>query len=327
MKLQRLSSVSLAFSCALLSACSSLDVWQYKPSPLSGSPRGKIALVLLPAGPAQGDGAQGVNDIIAKDPDLASVIRAGCVRPEASPGAPATPSTRISPSGSAAFIPIIAAVAQLGFEAFIDKKRRDVEAINDSANALYSMNVAVPPTGQGGLADARCLVILRYVEDEKTGTSLNMAAVLKIKTHAAGTTPSTNVISLKPVFVRANNAVATTRDVEKATMDFSFAVSVKAVARDNAGNVSRLIPAGEAVAPVRGVILGRPGVISCAAEDCGDSDLLPYPVNRGVLSLSIAIAEQGKTGFDSKAVDAELASIKAALGPAIGEAIKTKLGE
>lgn len=46
--------------------------------------------------------------------------------------------------------------------------------------------------------------------------------------------------------------------------------------------------------------------------------------NRGALSLTLAVAEQGKTGFDDKAASAELAAIKAAIGPALSEGVKAK---
>lgn len=314
----------MAVAGSLLSACSTFDVWQFKPSQLSGSPRGKVALILAPM--AVGSASTKVREVLAKDPELAAAIRGQCGVPAPSQPSSGTPSAQAS-SASPALIPIIAAVAQLGFEAIIDKQRRDVEAINDSASAVYSINVPVAPTGEAGLAGAQCLVILRYAEDDKAGVSEGMSAVLRIRSHPSGTTAATNIISLKPVFIRANNSVAITRAGDKASVNMSFAVSVKAVARENTAPVARLVPAGETVASVRDLLLGTPGGVACATGECGESDLLPYPTNRGVLSLSVAIAEQGKTGFDSKVVDAELLAIKGALGPAIGEAVKTKLGE
>jgi hypothetical protein len=279
----------------------------------------------MPFATSQAASAQ-ISDVISKDAGLATALRRDCAYPQPPPPS-STPSIQATPSFSPALIPIVGAVVQLGFEALIDKKRRDIAAINDAATASYALNVAIAPSGDDGLASARCLVILRYAEDEKGKVNENMAAVLRLRNHSSGSTPSTNVVSFKPVFVRANNAVATTRDAEKPTVNLTFAVSVKAVAVDNAGTLSRLVPAGESVATVRDLILGAPGTPSCATDDCPESDLLPYPTNRGVLSLSVAVAEQGKTGFDNKVVDAELAAVKAALGPAIGAAVKAKLAE
>ena len=45
------------------------------------------------------------------------------------------------------------------------------------------------------------------------------------------------------------------------------------------------------------------------------------------MSITMAVAERGVTGFDDKAASAELAAVKAALGPAIGEAVEKKNGD
>lgn len=75
------------------------------------------------------------------------------------------------------------------------------------------------------------------------------------------------------------------------------------------------------------VRLGSTAAAKCVSGGCKRSDLIPFPTGRGTLSITMAVAERGVTGFDDKAASAELAAVKAALGPAIGEAVKKKFGD
>ena len=306
----------VAMTMVLLSACSTLDVWTYKASSLSGTAPGKTAVIFsFVNGPPTGSALDA--DFLGKDTQLRSAVNTQCnLFP-----APAAAAPPVAP----ALIPIAAALVQLGVEMLIDKKRRDVESITESANVVYVVNTLLPPSGPAGLADLRCVVVSRYTEDEKNRRFEQMTVVLQVAGVDAGVTATTKALMLKPIFVRSKTAVATTRDTANPKMSFAFAMSVKAVAPEPNAPVARLVPTGEASVSAKGVVLG--GEPACTKQDCKASEPLPYPTNRGMLSVAVSVSEQGTTGFDNKVVDAELTAIKGALGPAFGEAAKTKLSE
>jgi len=311
----------VAMTMVLLSACSTLDVWTYKASSLSGTAPGKTAVIYsFGNGPPTGRALD--VDFLGKDTQLRSAVNTQCkLFPAPVTAAPPVAAPPLAP----ALIPIAAALVQLGVEMLIDKKRRDVDSITESANVVYVVNTLLPPSGSNGLADLRCVVVSRYTEDEKDVRVEQMTVVLQVTHVDAGTTATTKALMLKPIFVRSKTAVATTRDDVPPKVSFAFAVGVKAVAPEPNAPVARLVPTGEASVSAKGVVLG--GEPACTKQDCKASEPLPYPTNRGMLSVAVSVSEQGSTGFDNKVVDAELAAIKGALGPAFGEAAKTKLSD
>lgn len=226
-----------------------------------------------------------------------------------------------APAVAAPLVPILAAVGEVAFTLWADAQQRKIEALVESAQASYASTLTLSPER---LEKARCVAMLRYTEDGKGNITAGLSAVLRFDDQ--GLTPDglSRSFTVTPIHVRMVNSVAVTRKAAEPTTSLAFAVSIKAIGTPE-GGVQRLLPSGEGVTAVPGVKLGQ--APRCRDATCKTSDLVPYPVKAGKLSLTVAIAEQGVTGFDDKAALAELAAVKAALGPAIGEAIKKKLGQ
>ena len=226
-----------------------------------------------------------------------------------------------APAVAAAVVPILAAVTEVVFNLWADGQQRKIEAIVDSAKASYSATTIVSPQR---LERTQCIAMLRYTEDDGGAVKPGLTAVLQLGDKGMAPDGLSRAFTLTPIYVQMTNSVAITMMAPEPKTSISMAMSIKAVGTPE-GGVQRLLPSGEGVTTVPGVKLGK--LARCGAADCKASDLVPYPVKVQALSVSLAIAEQGVTGFDDKAALAELAAVKAALGPAIGEAVKKTFGD
>jgi len=226
-----------------------------------------------------------------------------------------------APAVAAALVPIIAAIGEGIFNLWADDQQRKIEAIVESAKASYAATWIMSAQQ---LEQTQCVAMVRYTEDDGGVIKPGLTTVLKFNDKGAAPDGLSRSFTFTPIYVQMTNSVAVTLKLPEPKTSLSFAVSVKAVGTPE-GGVQRLLPSGEGVMTVPAVKLGK--VPRCRAADCKTSDLLPYPVKAGALSVTMAIAEQGATGFDDKAALAELAAVKSALGPAIGEAIKKKFGD
>lgn len=226
-----------------------------------------------------------------------------------------------APAVAAAVVPIIAAVAEVVFNLWADGQQRKIEAIVDSAKASYSATTIVSPQR---LERTQCIAMLRYTEADGGAVKPGLTAVLKLGDKGMAPDGLSRAFTLTPIYVQMTNSVAITMMAPEPKTSISMAMSIKAVGTPE-GGVQRLLPSGEGVTTVPGVKLGKRA--RCGAADCKASDLVPYPTKVQALSVSLAIAEQGVTGFDDKAALAELAAVKAALGPAISEAVKKKFSD
>lgn len=226
-----------------------------------------------------------------------------------------------APAVAAAAVPILAAVAEVAFNSWADGQQRKIEAIVESAKASYAATTIV---SSNRLERTRCVAMLRYAEDDGGAIKPGLVAVLKLEDKGASLDGLSRAFTITPIYVQMTSSVAVTVKATEAKTSISMALSIKAVGTPE-GGVQRLLPSGEGVTSVPAVKLGKPA--RCGASDCKASDLVPYPIKGEALSLTVAVAEQGVTGFDDKAALAELAAVKAALGPAIGEAVKKRFGD
>ncbi|MGM9513103.1 hypothetical protein ACS5PK_02495 [Roseateles sp. DB2] len=226
-----------------------------------------------------------------------------------------------TPAIAAPLVPIIAAVAEVAFNLWADEQQRKIEANVESAKASYAATWIM---SADQLAQTQCVAMVRYTQDDGGPIKSGLTTVLKFNHLGPAPDGLSRSFTFTPIYVHMTNSVAVTMKAPEPKTSLSFAVSVKAVGTPE-GGVQRLLPSGEGVTTVPAVKLGK--APRCSTSDCKTSDLMPYPVKAGALSVTMAIAEQGNTGFDDKAALAELAAVKAALGPAIGEAVKKKFGD
>lgn len=314
----------VAFS-ASVGGCATFDALTYKDSPSSAQPKGTFEMALVAPNTPRAEVTTKAPAFMA-DEDLLRKMEEVCKR---SPPKQSEIQVQIAPP----LVPVVAALAQLAFEQAIANQERRVERIVDSAKATYSTTIRVSPNAMGALTSYGCVVALRYTSREEPATAKgeppktiiepHLSVLLKLTGQDSGSDPKTQVVSFQPIYVKARTAVAGTKDVTTPTVSLSFALSIKAIARDGQSPIRRLVSVGESVTTVSNVAIGKNAKSYCSMG-CPESDLMGFPTDAGTVSLSLAVAEQGNTGFDDKAAAAELAALKAAIGPAISEAVKAK---
>jgi hypothetical protein len=307
--------IAAAGAALLLPACANFGTAvDFKPSPLSGIEGSKTMLILTgpdypndnPSTPLLG---------LPSDANLAITLKDKCGLVLPPPG----PAPAVAP----ALVPILAALAEAGFNIWAEKKQRIIEAIVASAKADYATTQVLSPDM---LAKTKCAVMVRYTQEEGKPSNNGLVAVVRFSDQGAQADGSFRAFRIEPIHVQMWTSAAVTADATEPKTSVAIAVSIKAVGTPE-GGVQRLLASGEGVTSVPNVKVGGSFEPRCRSGGCKWSDLIPYPTARGSLSLTLAVAEQGNTGFDDKAALAELAAVKAALGPAIGEAVKKKLGD
>lgn len=298
-----------ALCAGLLSGCGTFGRMDFTPSALSGLSDQQLQVATF------GTGGTPADDKLVADAELQKTLKAQCL-PPAQPGQP-------QPALGASVVPIFAALGQLAVNQYFVQQQRRIEQIVESSKAAYSLTFDVSPAD---LALIRCLVLVRHGSNaDGTVATIGLQAVIQLEVVQAGPI-GTGTLKFRPIYIRATNAVAQTRQAADPSISVSIGLSLKAVAPQRADGVARLIPTGEGAVGISNLVLSAAGSLAnCVAKACKSSDLLPYPTTRGRLSLTLAVAEQGETGFNDKVVLADLAALKEALGPAIGEAIKAKL--
>ena len=253
------------------------------------------------------------------DAQLERVLKSQCMPPP-SPGGPG----EVAPMVAAFVVPIVAAIGQLAVNHYFIQQQRRIEQIIQGSTASYSLTADIDANR---LAQIECLMLVRHsTHADGSPDKVGLQAVIKLESRAAG--PSgTAALKFQPIFIRAENAVAQTLDGDRPTIAVSIGLSMKAVAAEQVGGVARLVPSGEGVVGVANIALGERSAAACVDSPCKASDLVPFPTNRGRLSLTMSVAEQGVTGFNDKAALADVAALKEALGPAIAAGIKAQLDD
>jgi hypothetical protein len=310
-----ISTVVVVVASALAGCANFQTAVHFTPSKLSGIEESKTALLLLRDSANGIEGSPELTRAIDENAEIREVLVKQCGY-----GAkPSGPGPAIAP----ALVPILASLAEVGFNLWADQQQRKIDEIVSAAQAEYAASLALSASDLDAI---RCAAFVRYTQQPEKSVQLGMFSALTIRRESVPAAASFKMFSVEPVYVRMFNAVAITKDSNEPKASLSIALSIKAVGLPE-GGVERLLPSGEGVVSIPQVRLGSAGTAKCAMGGCKRSDLIPYPTGRGTLSFTVAVVERGVTGFDDKAASAELSAVKAALGPAFGEAVKKKFGE
>ena len=294
---------------AALSGCANWwAVHEFRPSPLGGHTAGKLELTVIPPMPGQVEGSGRADEV-----DALKMITRHCL--------PKPPESGATLQGGA--LPILfGALAESAIQVWIDGQIRRVEAIASAATASTGLTLAVDAEV---LEQARCLVVTRR---SPTGEGLpealpDLTLIMRLE-HTALPLADSSALRFQPIYVRLRRSAAVPRDEAQPKMRVSVALVLRAFAQHRDG-LPRLAAIGESVTQVASVALGPSGAAQCIDQACPISDLLPLPLKRGPISVSIAIAEQGRTGLDVRAVSSDLKALREAIGPAIGDSVKEAL--
>jgi hypothetical protein len=293
-------------SAATLSGCANWwAVQQFQPSPLGGHTKGTLSMAMFPASAAD------LSALDAQtDSETAVAVRRHCAaRP-----------TATGPQPLGGVLPVLlGTLAKSAVQVWLDGQVRRAEAIATAATASTGLTVALDPQD---VKMARCLVVMRtsQVAAGEATAPPDLSMVLRVLPSALPQADA-SALRVQPVYVRLRRSAAVPRDEPQPKMRVSVALVLRAFAQPRDG-LTRLAVVGEAVVQIADVALGPHGAAQCADCNCPTSELLPLPLARGPISLSIAIAEQGRTGLDVKAVSSDLKALRDAMGPAIGDAVK-----
>jgi hypothetical protein len=306
---------------AALSACASgpwLSALRFDKAPDSGADSDRVFLVQVKA-PAPLD--KRVVEAAVLDPDIRTALTdKNCATADQFE---AKAEVKVAPL----LVSLISAAAQLTYEQWVQRRQAQIEALVEASKVTYSATVLSDPAA---LASGPCLVLFRYgikqADDKQKQTVVpGMAAVFRLE-QVDASPPKSAAVLLTPVHVRFFNAVAQTMAAVPPTIDASIAISLKAVGRQES-TMPRLLPTGDGVITLAKLPIGPDSPSRCgkSSDSCGRSDLVPFPLDRGPISLTLALTEQGQLGFNSKRALAELEALKAAYGPALAEGLKGQL--
>lgn len=173
-----------------------------------------------------------------------------------------------------------------------------------------SVDVSFPTAGFRGI---RCAVFARYADGDAP-TRPGLLAVLGIE-QKFEEGKYTDYFRFRPLLVRAGNAIVRTGD-GNATIAVSMALVARQLVVSSTGAAS-FAELGAAAVSVPRVPVGGESVACAQASACaGMSAPIPVPVARGTVAVSIGVSEAGGAGAEIDQNAAELAAVKAALGPA-----------
>lgn len=235
-------------------------------------------------------------------------------------------------------VPIITALAKLGFDWIMDAQARSLDDLKKRSVQTYSTTDFLQSEE---LRSWSCLGVARITKDRpnKGDSHLGMVALFEIvhfdgtgKEYPGGTPrdPTASLgMRLKPLFVRAFDAVAVTKQGDDQTpelVSLSFALALKGI-ENPPGQLPQTVAFGAGTLSVPKVKIGKTGETKiCKKKECGSTGLIPFP-EPGPLELTLAVTETGNVGFNIDLAKAQLAAFKAAMGPALSSALQTHLTE
>jgi hypothetical protein len=132
-------------------------------------------------------------------------------------------------------VPIVVAASKLVFDLYVEKKKKDLDALKKSASQSSNADVVVSAPV---FSRSSCIVLARYAKEDKEDTP-GLIVVLKIEKSKAARDRDggksqardetfADSFQIKPIFVRANNSIAVT-EVGKATDKQQIAVTPEAL--------------------------------------------------------------------------------------------------
>jgi len=328
----------------MMTGCPAINAANFKKSEYSGIGGKKVALILYQDHSQSSTENETLFKEIDKDDDLTGLLIKECgLQPKEQPQ---------MAFGPVSLIPVFATLGKVAFDLLMDEGIRKVEGLKNASQVSYSARSFITASD---FTKTKCALILRYQEDSKGKVKIDQSTLVKIENQK----PSKTFV-IKPFYIRARNALAVTKAVEKdenATkkggedaypqIDVSIALSTKVLGKDQT-TVTRLLPAGEGVVTVPDVNLApeqdqkikkeknkvatedvqkENQAFKCELNKCPSSDLIPLPdeISKDYISMTFSITETGQLGFDVDQASGELKALKEAIGPALAEAIKTKL--
>lgn len=296
----------------VLSGCSTLEVSNFQGDPASGAAIGSVRLYLPTA--QKSESVTGTLSQILQDPDTATVF----------PGLSSQIASQCNASKTEVapfLLSVIPVLGKLGFDLFMEKKIRDVDALKEASQGTYSARTTISALAlREAVIRNDCFVLVR-TEDGKIIP--NFVAVLRLDAIADGS--QSTAFSFTPVYVMARNGVAVTKQSNEPKMSVAIAITLKSIAKQDNG-LPILAPFGEAAVSLAAVSIGKNATAKCSTARCATSEPLPLIIaGNAPVVVAVAVSEKGNIGIVFDTATNELVAIKEALGPVIGEVIKAKL--
>lgn len=233
------------------------------------------------------------------------------------------PQEDVQEAASATVIPLVAALGQYIFEAYQDRKLRELANLKKAAQKTYSGNVLVEAKE---LKSARCAVIVRVSIGKGGEKNTGLVAAVSLK-HFNGVNFSG--FTQTPIYVKAQDSVAIThkaKDDKPSLINVTVGVAVKAIGLDQSSNVPKSVLTGSGASTVAKVELGENTSPKCFTKPCSTSDVIPHiSADEDYVTFSMSVTESGVVGIDFEQREAEIEALKAAFGPAINAAITAEL--
>lgn len=221
--------------------------------------------------------------------------------------------------------PLIAAalpvLAKLAFDLYIDKQARDLQALKEASQASYSGRLVLSADQLAAMVDSRhCIAIVREPKGSNVPDFLAVLQLQPIKGEKG-----TEAFAFQPLYVSAKNSVALTKQSPTPQVTASIAIALKGIGKQQGNGLPGFAPTGEAAVTVPKLTIGVKPSTECEPSGCAVSEPIPLTITKQPVVLTVSVAEKGEIGIDFDAAENELKAIKAALGPLIADAIKTKL--
>lgn len=239
-----------------------------------------------------------------------------------------------------AALPLVTALTKLGFDLIMDAQARSLDDLKERSKQTYGTTEFLKSQD---LRTWSCIGVARITKNHpnKGDENLGMIALFEIvhfdaqgQEYRGGASRIPNNargMRLKPLFVRAFDAVAVTRKGEAdapEVISMSFALALKGVQHED-GKLPQAVAFGAGTLSVPKVKIGKTNGATrvCNDKDCGSTGLIPLPTTPGPVELTLAVTESGNVGFNIDLTKAQLAAFKAAMGPALSSALQTGLKE
>lgn len=234
-------------------------------------------------------------------------------------------------AGAQSTLAIVApVVGKMLFDLYMDKRARDLEALKASAEKSYHARIVLHADAlKGAVSRGQCFVLIRISGNDPVPQFIS---VLALKNSAQILVPGEEMeaFTFTPTYIAVRSAVAVTKNTDKPRISASFALSMRAIGKQDNGLPS-FVQVGEAAVTVPGLLIGQisqEGGTKCSSQECPQSDpipVIPSDADKQTVVIGIGVTEKGDVGVDFDAAKSELSAIKAAIGPVVSDVLKEKL--
>lgn len=321
------SRLALAGGFCLLAGCGTLSAVSFQRSELSGVSGSRFVVHTTELLDKDTGGTEGeaIRKAIRDDEELQDAIKSARQNECAPEGGPTDGDTSNQSRAGVAKMSVaelagLELLTSIALNAFERRVERIVAAASVGYSATRSMTVEE-------LGRTKCLLLVRHApvpgSNGFKATRLGLVAMLKLDTIDSGAGNLSHVLVFRPLLWRMFNAVAVTRESTSPSVSAAVALSIKALTEPELG-IERFASSGQAAVSIPITLVGKahdgadPPKSSCVRSMCSSSEPIPYPKGRGALWLTVAVGEQGVTGFDEKSVSALIRAIREVAGSTIG---------